>query len=142
MDFAATVKPELENFSNNIGKWATINNKAVEMSQHLIDQEMTNHAKLNNDMKDFEIAHQSLLAKVSKSEQALQRVDELGIAANEISKVTEVITETSVQTNLLALNATIEAARAGEAGKGFAVVANEIKDLAKQTAQATLDIKT
>jgi methyl-accepting chemotaxis protein len=41
----------------------------------------------------------------------------------------------------LALNATIEAARAGAAGKGFAVVANEIKELAKQTAVATEDIK-
>jgi methyl-accepting chemotaxis protein len=68
-------------------------------------------------------------------------VDELGSAANEIGKVVETITEISEQVNLLALNATIEAARAGEAGRGFAVVANEIKDLAKQTAEATLEIK-
>jgi methyl-accepting chemotaxis protein len=68
-------------------------------------------------------------------------VNELGEAAKAISKVTEVITEISEQTNLLALNATIEAARAGEAGKGFAVVANEIKELAKQTANATMEIK-
>jgi len=64
------------------------------------------------------------------------------MSAHAISKVTETITEISEQTNLLALNATIEAARAGEAGKGFAVVANEIKELAKQTNEATLDIKT
>ncbi|MCG8472955.1 MAG: methyl-accepting chemotaxis protein [Desulfobacterales bacterium] len=65
----------------------------------------------------------------------------LGSAVDQIGKVTDTITEISEQTNLLALNATIEAARAGEAGKGFAVVANEIKDLAKQTAQATLEIR-
>ena len=78
---------------------------------------------------------------VAKAESASLRVNDLGTAALEITKVTEVITEISEQTNLLALNATIEAARAGEAGKGFAVVANEIKELAKQTAEATQDIK-
>jgi methyl-accepting chemotaxis protein len=69
------------------------------------------------------------------------KVDMLGSAALDIGKVTETIAEISAQTNLLALNATIEAARAGEAGKGFAVVANEIKDLARQTATATGEIK-
>ncbi len=68
------------------------------------------------------------------------RVDKLGIAAQEISKVTDTIIEIAEQTKLLALNATIEAARAGEAGKGFAVVANEVKELAKQTNDATADI--
>jgi methyl-accepting chemotaxis protein len=71
-----------------------------------------------------------------------EQMDQLGHAAQEIGKVTEVITEISSQTNLLALNATIEAARAGSAGKGFAVVANEIKGLAQQTAAATEDIKS
>ena len=68
-------------------------------------------------------------------------MQQLGVAAREIGKVTETIMEISSQTNLLALNATIEAARAGASGKGFAVVANEIKELAKQTAAATDDIK-
>ncbi|MBL4901384.1 HAMP domain-containing protein [Desulfocapsa sp. AH-315-G09] len=79
---------------------------------------------------------------VTSTDRATSRVDKLGSAAREISKVTEVITEISEQTNLLALNATIEAARAGEAGKGFAVVANEIKELAKQTSEATQEIKS
>ena len=79
---------------------------------------------------------------VAAAHSSTAKVNALGQAARDISKVTEVITEISDQTNLLALNATIEAARAGEAGKGFAVVANEIKELAKQTALATGEIKT
>ncbi|NOX33785.1 MAG: bacteriohemerythrin [Deltaproteobacteria bacterium] len=76
-----------------------------------------------------------------KVKKASERVKLLGASARDINKVTEVITDIAEQTNLLALNATIEAARAGEAGKGFAVVASEIKGLASQTAEATLDIK-
>ncbi len=77
----------------------------------------------------------------NQADKAVERVTYLGTAAQEISKVTETITEIAEQTNLLALNATIEAARAGDAGKGFAVVAGEIKVLASQTASATKDIK-
>ena len=65
----------------------------------------------------------------------------LSESAQAIGKVTETITNISDQTKLLALNATIEAARAGAAGKGFAVVAHEIKELARQTSDATEDIR-
>jgi methyl-accepting chemotaxis protein len=78
---------------------------------------------------------------VAEAETASKKIDELGISARDIGKVTETIQDISEQTNLLALNATIEAARAGEAGKGFAVVAGEIKSLAGQTAEATVDIR-
>ena len=78
---------------------------------------------------------------VSAAQSTNETVNKLGESSSEIGKVVEVITSIAQQTNLLALNATIEAARAGEAGKGFAVVANEVKELAKQTAKATEEIK-
>ncbi|MAF92627.1 MAG: hypothetical protein CL674_15265 [Bdellovibrionaceae bacterium] len=76
----------------------------------------------------------------NKAGEASKIMNELGNASQEIGQVIKVISSIAQQTNLLALNATIEAARAGEAGKGFAVVANEVKELAKQTAEATEDI--
>jgi methyl-accepting chemotaxis protein len=94
-----------------------------------------------------EIAHSTQNASritheaVQKATLSTEKIRVLGQGAAAIGRITEVITEISEQTNLLALNATIEAARAGDAGKGFAVVANEIKNLARQTAEATLDIR-
>lgn len=78
---------------------------------------------------------------VTQTQRASDRMEGLSRFAQDIGRVVETITEISEQTNLLALNATIEAARAGEAGKGFAVVAGEIKELARQTAEATTEIK-
>jgi len=69
-----------------------------------------------------------------------ETVSTLGKSAQEIHQVIDVINDIAEQTKLLALNATIEAARAGEAGKGFAVVANEVKELARQTNEATENI--
>jgi methyl-accepting chemotaxis protein len=96
---------------------------------------------INEIAQNAEKARMTTKETVNQSNEASQQVGKLGGAANEIGKVVETITEISEQVNLLALNATIEAARAGDAGKGFAVVANEIKDLAHQTAQSTLEIK-
>ncbi len=75
------------------------------------------------------------------AQRAASTMDNLGRSAKAIGKVVEMIKSIASQTNLLALNATIEAASAGDAGKGFAVVANEVKELAKQTAAATEDIR-
>ncbi len=122
-----TVAAAMEEASTNMGMVAT---SAEEMT-----------ATISEIARNSEKARTITSEAVARASGASVKVDELGHAAQEIGKVTETITEISEQTNLLALNATIEAARAGEAGKGFAVVANEIKELARQTAEATQEIK-
>ncbi|GAB3465456.1 methyl-accepting chemotaxis protein [Kineococcus endophyticus] len=77
---------------------------------------------------------------VQLAQTATGTVERLGGSSQQIADVLRTITAIAAQTNLLALNATIEAARAGEAGAGFAVVAEEVKELARQTAQATEEI--
>ncbi len=74
---------------------------------------------------------------VSRATTMTADVNALGQASAAIGDVIKIISSIADQTNLLALNATIEAARAGDVGKGFAVVAGEVKDLARETAEAT-----
>lgn len=126
---------------------ANLNNVASAMEESTTNtnmvasaaEEMT--ATISQIAENAQNAHEISEKAVKQAETTSKRMVELGASAEAINRVTETITEISEQTNLLALNATIEAARAGEAGKGFSVVANEIKELAKQTATATLDIK-
>jgi methyl-accepting chemotaxis protein len=96
---------------------------------------------INEIAQNTEKARDTAVSAVGQAEKSSEQINRLGTAAQEIEQVIETITDISEQVNLLALNATIEAARAGEAGKGFAVVANEIKELARQTADATGEIK-
>lgn len=84
----------------------------------------------------------SLIGNMGESFETVSlRTKDLQEVVENLSKVVDLITKIAGQTNLLSLNATIEAARAGEHGKGFAVVASEVKNLSRQTREATTTIQ-
>ena len=98
------------------------------------------HSSIDEIARNATLASQVAGEAVDMGRQADAAIARLASSSGEIGDVVKLITSIAEQTNLLALNATIEAARAGEAGAGFAVVANEVKALARQTAEATEDI--
>lgn len=61
-------------------------------------------------------------------------------AADDISRVTDLISEIAGQTKILALNAQVEAMRAGQAGASFIVVAEEVKTLSSRTSDAVAEV--
>jgi methyl-accepting chemotaxis protein len=97
-------------------------------------------ASINEIAKNANDASRVAIGAAEEAATTRRIMTQLSEASNEIGDVAKLIQSIAEQTNLLALNATIEAARAGDAGKGFAVVASEVKDLAKQTTEATAAI--
>jgi methyl-accepting chemotaxis protein len=86
-----------------------------------------------------EVSNSAVRAKEARrsSQDADQRMASLVGTAQQAEQIVAMIDDIAQQTNVLALNASIEAARGGEAGRGFAVVAAEVKNLARQTSDAT-----
>ncbi len=99
------------------------------------------NASFSEISKNTQSANQIANKAKESADLANNVIEQLLEGADKASEVVKFITNITDQTGLLALNATIEASRAGEAGKGFAVVAEEVKQLAKHTAQQTIVIQ-
>lgn len=107
---------DVESNTKNINNLANISNKDLE--------------KLINSITEINVAFSDVSQKISG----------LSSSINQIDGITNIINSIADQTNLLALNAAIEAARAGDAGRGFSVVADEIRKLAEQSKNSSLNI--
>lgn len=96
--------------------------------------------KLTRNKEDLIILQNSKVDIQNSSAYMNDELKNLYYSLEKIKNIAIFIDSIADQTNLLALNASIEAARVGEAGKGFAVVANEIRKLAEEVKNSSLDI--
>ena len=108
----------IENIAHEVSSTAESAQEAVKLSQ-----EASDHVKESDRyMQEFRVA-----------------MEEINEKSEQIGKIIQIIDIIAFQTNLLALNAAVEASRAGEAGKGFSVVAEEVRALARKSAEAAKD---
>lgn len=80
-------------------------------------------------------------ASEEKMKLIAQTILDLSNHTQQIGEITAVVNTLAQQSKMLALNASIEASKAGEAGKGFAAVANEVRNLAEQSEQSTVQVQ-
>lgn len=89
-------------------------------------------------MEDTTAALHQLRQQMDDMAQNILRLADQGVA---IGDIIATVNDLADQSNLLSVNAAIEAARAGEEGAGFRVVAQEIRSLAEQSKQATVQVR-
>ena len=152
MQTLASASEELSSVSEHMSSAAEETTAQARVVSEAADHVSENTRNVSSGLETFSVSVREVATSagdaavvanraVEMAKSADASIHQLGASSQRICEVVSVITSIAEQTNLLALNATIEAARAGEAGKGFAVVAGEVKELAKETAAATNNIR-
>jgi len=77
-----------------------------------------------------------------QAEAVAENVVMLSEKTQAIGEIIATVNDIAEQSHLLALNAAIEAAAAGEHGRSFSVIASEVKNLADQSREATVQVRS
>ncbi|MGL4882359.1 MAG: methyl-accepting chemotaxis protein, partial [Waterburya sp.] len=148
-----------EEFAQSLAERATQQSKAIAAALEQIQAMAKSVQAVAINTEEVETTFQEVLKTVATGDVAMDRtvagimdirqtvaetakkVKRLGESSQKISKVVNLIGGFAAQTNILALNASLEASRVGEEEHNFATVAEEIRILAQQSAEATIEIE-
>jgi methyl-accepting chemotaxis protein len=130
-----TAALELVTTMANVAREVAANAAQAEEAVKLADQTVAEGDAVMNQTVDGMQAIRTTVAEAAK------KVKYLGESSQRISKAVELISAFAARTNILAINASVEASRAGSEGRGFSMIAEEIRTLARQSAEATEEIR-
>lgn len=136
----ASVARQVSAYSNTQAEGTDQQAKRLQQSSNRLDNLSSmsrTNAQSGHEAQEKVVGANSLAEQGEAAMQRLeQALDDIRVSSADTVNIIKTIDEIAFQTNLLALNAAVEAARSGEAGKGFAVVAEEVRSLAKRSAEA------
>jgi methyl-accepting chemotaxis protein len=93
-------------------------------------------------MQAMENTTKTMEAIREQAEAVAENVVALSEKTQAIGEIIATVNDLAEQSHLLALNAAIEAAAAGEQGRSFSVIASEVKNLADQSREATVQVRS